>query len=110
MIINNVVFLVQSLFIIINDIFDYLKIEFNKFIFEKVFFFFKDVINLIIYELDVLVSNKGIKLIIVIEKNVEDGWIGDVVWVKQVLLNIVFNVVKFIFEGEVCVYIYCEQY
>ena len=109
-IINNAAFSAQSLLTIINDILDYSKIESNKLTLEKAPFSLKDVINSITYELDALVSNKGIKLITAIEKNVEDGWIGDVVRVKQVLLNIVSNAVKFTSEGEVRVHIHCEQY
>jgi PAS domain S-box-containing protein len=102
-ILNNAAFSAQSLLTIINDILDYSKIESNTLSIEKVPFTLNEVLSSIKYDVDGLVSTKGIDFSIDVEDGFIDGWYGDIVRVKQILLNLVSNAVKFTEEGSVLV-------
>ena len=100
----------RSLLTIINDILDYSKIEDKKLQLEKQPFFIIEVLKSVKFDVDGIVSNKGIELISHIEKDFVDGWLGDIVRVKQILLNLVSNAVKFTDKGSVTVNIYETQH
>ncbi len=109
-ILQNAAFSAQSLLTIINDILDYSKIESNKLELELAPFTLKEVVESVQYDLQPLISSKGIELNVHIEKQFKDGWMGDIVRVKQVLLNIASNAVKFTHEGSVDIRILTGQY
>ena len=100
----------KSLVTIINDILDYSKIEDKKLELEKQPFSMIDVLKSVKFDIDGIVSNKGIQLISHIEAGFSDSWLGDIVRVKQILLNLVSNAVKFTDKGSVTVNIYETQH
>ncbi|MCF2946519.1 PAS domain S-box protein [Paraglaciecola aquimarina] len=91
----------KSLLTIINDILDYSKIESNKLSLEQEPFSMKDIIKSVMFEVDSIVSNKGIQLVSNIDESFNEHWLGDIVRVKQILLNLVSNAVKFTQKGSV---------
>ncbi|MEI8607327.1 PAS domain-containing hybrid sensor histidine kinase/response regulator [Pseudoalteromonas sp. B160] len=95
----------KSLLTIINDILDYSKIESNKLSLEQEPFSISDIIKSVKFEVDSIVSNKGIKLVNNIDENFNDHWLGDIVRVKQILLNLVSNAVKFTEKGSVNIHL-----
>ncbi|MBB1479393.1 response regulator, partial [Pseudoalteromonas sp. SG41-2] len=95
----------KSLLTIINDILDYSKIESNKLSLEQEPFSISDIIKSVKFEVDSIVSNKGIKLVSNINENFNDHWLGDIVRVKQILLNLVSNAVKFTEKGSVNIHL-----
>jgi len=95
----------KSLLTIINDILDYSKIESNKLSLEQEPFSMSDIIKSVKFEVDSIVSNKGIQLVSNIDESFNDRWLGDIVRVKQILLNIVSNAVKFTEKGSVNIYL-----
>lgn len=109
-ILQNAAFSAQSLLTIINDILDYSKIESNKLELELAPFALKEVVESVQYDLQPLISHKGIELNVITDKQFVDGWMGDIVRVKQILLNIASNAVKFTHEGSVDIYIRTAQY
>ena len=100
-ILDNATYSAKSLLTIINDILDYSKIESNKLELEQAPFSLIEVLDSIKYDLDSQVSNKGIKFIISMDEHYIDGWLGDFVRVKQILLNLASNAVKFTNEGQI---------
>ncbi|NOU52867.1 PAS domain S-box protein [Pseudoalteromonas sp. JBTF-M23] len=100
----------KSLLTLINDILDYSKIENNKLKLEQQPFLFSDVVKSVQFDVDTLVSNKGIDLIHIVDKSFSDGWLGDIVRVKQILLNLVSNAVKFTEQGRVTIALSCKKY
>lgn len=104
---NNAAFSAHSLLTIINDILDYSKIESNKLSIEQVPFSLIEVLESIKYDVDSLVSNKGIRFDIEIDNNFVDGWLGDVVRIKQIILNLTSNAVKFTNQGTVKIQVSC---
>lgn len=93
----------QSLLTIINDILDYSKMEAGKLSLEEVPFKFIDVCEVIISGLTPLAVKKSIKLELNVSPDFKDGWLGDPVRVKQILLNLTSNAVKFTLEGKVSI-------
>jgi len=91
----------QSLLTIINDILDYSKIESNQLQLEKASFSLTEVLNSITYDLDSLVSEKRIGFTVNKDESYNEYWIGDLVRVKQILLNLSSNAVKFTDKGSV---------
>jgi signal transduction histidine kinase/ActR/RegA family two-component response regulator len=86
---------------IINDILDYSKMQAGKMEFEKIGFKPLDIINETFQLVSQLATPKNIELQSVIGKNVPEVVIGDPVRLRQVLLNLVNNSVKFTENGFV---------
>ena len=91
----------QSLLTIINDILDYSKIESNQLQLEKASFSLTEVLNSITYDLDSLVSEKRIGFTVNKDESYNEYWMGDLVRVKQIILNLSSNAVKFTDKGSV---------
>ena len=91
----------QSLLTIINDILDYSKIESNQLQLEKASFSLTEVLNSITYDLDSLVSEKRIGFTVNKDESYNEYWVGDLVRVKQIILNLSSNAVKFTEKGSV---------
>ncbi len=100
-ILDNASFSAQSLLTIINDILDYSKIESNKLELEHAPFSFNEILDSVKYDLDAQISKKGIEFKVSVDSAFEDGWLGDLVRVKQILLNLASNAVKFTENGSV---------
>ena len=101
LVLNNATFSAQSLLTIINDILDYSKIESNNVVLEQEQFSLSEVLDSVKYDMDTLVISKGIEFLIEKDDSFIDYWVGDLVRVKQVLLNLVSNAVKFTNVGGV---------
>lgn len=101
LVLNNATFSAQSLLTIINDILDYSKIESNNVILEQEQFSLSEVLDSVKYDMETLVISKGIEFLIEKDDSFIDYWVGDLVRVKQVLLNLVSNAVKFTNAGGV---------
>jgi signal transduction histidine kinase len=108
--VENASFSAKSLLTIINDILDYSKIQENKLDLELEPFSLIDVLDSVKFDVETQASDKGIELLEIIDDNFVDGWIGDIVRVKQILLNLVANAVKFTEQGTVKVGLSCKTY
>ena len=86
---------------IINDILDFSKIEANKMLIEEEPFDVKACIENT-YDLFAMQAiNKRLNLLYKIDNNVPGCLIGDVTRVKQVLVNLISNAIKFTQKGEI---------
>jgi signal transduction histidine kinase/ActR/RegA family two-component response regulator len=92
-----------SLLTIINDILDYSKIEANQLILEQQPFSMREVMEYVHSELSSQATEKHIYLKANLSKDFIDGWKGDVVRVRQILLNLCANAVKFTKFGGVSI-------
>ncbi|WP_448565964.1 PAS domain S-box protein [Thalassotalea ganghwensis] len=108
-VLNNASFSAQSLLTIINDILDYSKIESNSLELEQAQFSLTEVLESVKYDLDALVSAKRIKFLVKENKNFVEYWLGDLVRVKQIILNMASNAVKFTDVGSVKVNVGCQN-
>ena len=88
---------------IINDILDFSKIEAGKLELELIPFSLKAAIDGVVDIIKVNAESKGLKLITKIDSQIEDGLIGDPLRLRQILLNLTSNAVKFTANGGIFV-------
>ncbi|MFC4701287.1 ATP-binding protein [Glaciecola siphonariae] len=99
--ISNAIFSANTLLRIINDILDYSKIESNQLTLEKADFSLKHLAESVISDMRPLAIEKGIKIEFSFAKHMHRRWLGDSVRVRQIIMNIVSNAVKFTHHGSV---------
>lgn len=94
---------------IINSILDFSKIEAGKLVLEEVEFTLLEEIRSVIRLLEGKASDKGILLMHYMAPDMPSQVIGDPVRVRQILLNLVSNAVKFTMQGEVTIIVTCAK-
>jgi two-component system sensor histidine kinase/response regulator len=95
----------DALVVVINDILDFSKIEAGKLDLDAVDFDLRDVVCNTMKTLAVRAHEKGLELAYQAPPNVPDSLIGDAGRLRQVLVNLVGNALKFTEQGEVVVQI-----
>ena len=93
----------ESLLTIINDILDVSKIEARRLTLERAPFRFRDTVEDGARLLSIRAAEKGLELACRIAPEIPDALIGDAGRLRQIILNLVGNAVKFTDEGEVVV-------
>ncbi len=91
----------DSLLSIINDILDFSKIEAGKLACEKVDFHLFETIKNVVDLLQPRADSKGIQFHYRIHENVSPALVGDPTRLRQILLNLLGNALKFTRQGEV---------
>ncbi|MFN0055963.1 MAG: response regulator [Planctomycetales bacterium] len=99
----------ESLLSLINDILDFSKVEAGKLQLEEVEFSLRDSIGGTLKSLAVQAHRKGLELISDIHAAVPDRVLGDPTRLRQVLVNLVGNAIKFTSGGEVLVRVLPES-
>jgi PAS domain S-box-containing protein len=93
----------ESLLAVINDILDFSKIEARKLQLETVPFRLRDSLGDTMKALAFRAQQKGLELACHIPPGVPDVIVGDPVRLRQVVVNLVGNAIKFTDKGEVVV-------
>jgi PAS domain S-box-containing protein len=91
----------ESLLDIINDILDLSKIEARKLELDAVGFSLRSVIEKVMRPLSTKTALRNLELILDIDQQVSDNYIGDPVRLRQILFNLLGNAIKFTEKGEV---------
>jgi PAS domain S-box-containing protein len=99
----------DSLLGIINDLLDFSKIEAGKLELVSADFSLREAVGDTLRALAIRAHKKGLELIYQVQPDVPDALVGDAGRVRQVLLNLVGNAVKFTDEGEVVVRVEIDQ-
>ncbi|MCC4854799.1 response regulator [Vibrio lentus] len=86
---------------LINDILDFSKIEAGKLDIEKVDFHLENVLDNITNLVGLRASERGLELLIQVDRDVPTNLIGDPLRLGQILINLSNNAVKFTEKGEV---------
>ncbi len=93
----------DGLLAILNDILDISKIEAGKLNFENIAFDFKQIISDIVVLHAQKAELQGVRLRQDIDEHLPDAVIGDPTRLRQIIMNLVSNALKFTREGEVCI-------
>ena len=93
----------EALLVVINDILDFSKIESGKLEIESTLFDLRDCIEEAVDTLALQATEKGLDIAYVIEKSMETTLLGDPTRLRQVVMNLIGNAVKFTGKGGVCV-------
>ncbi|WP_153162454.1 response regulator [Zoogloea sp. 1C4] len=91
----------NSLLGIINDILDFSKIEAGKLDFEHIDFSLRDCVALAVRTLQQRADEKNLRITAQVAPTVPDNLIGDPHRLRQVLINLISNGIKFTEHGEV---------
>ena len=93
----------DSLLTILNDILDFSKIEARKLDIEKIEFRLRDALEAAIMPLAFRADQKGLELACHIMPDVPDALLGDPTRLRQVVINLVGNAIKFTPRGQILV-------
>ena len=98
----------EALLSVINDILDFSKIEAGRLELEQTSFSVRLLVEELLDLVAATAAAKGLDLLYDVGGEVPEGLLGDAGRVRQVLLNLVSNAVKFTVEGEVEVTVSAE--
>ena len=93
----------DALLAIINDILDFSKIEAGRLDFESIPFGLRECVSMALRTLASKAAERGLQLRQEIADDVPDHYRGDPYRLRQILINLVGNALKFTERGEVCV-------
>ena len=99
----------EALLVILNDILDYSKIEADKLVLDAVDFNLSEIVGDAMKTMAVSAHKKGLELAVDIGTEVPQNLVGDSARLRQVVLNLVGNAVKFSKAGEIVLKVAVEE-
>jgi signal transduction histidine kinase/DNA-binding response OmpR family regulator len=99
----------DSLLVLINDILDFSKIEAGKLTIERTPFSLRAAVDETVKPLALRAHQKGLELLVEVPLDVPDALVGDAYRLRQVLINLIGNAVKFTDRGDVLLRIMPER-
>ena len=93
----------QNLLSVINDILDLSKIEAGKLLLENIEFNLQECIEGAVAVLAQSAQRKGLKLVVLIQPDAPRRLMGDPGRLRQIIINLVSNAIKFTEQGEIVV-------
>jgi two-component system, sensor histidine kinase and response regulator len=99
----------DSLLGVINDILDFSKIESGKLDLDIIDFNLHDSVADLMRALSIKADQKGLELAYQIAPDIPEWLVGDPGRLRQILVNLVGNAIKFTHEGEVVVRLECDS-
>ncbi len=91
----------EALVAVVNDILDFSKIEAGKLDLESIPFNLRPSIGETMKTLDFRANAKGLELIYEVQPNVSDALLGDPGRLRQIIINLIGNSIKFTDQGEI---------
>jgi two-component system, sensor histidine kinase and response regulator len=99
----------EALLRLLNDILDFSKIEARRLDLEAIEFRLRDTVGSTLQSLALSAAEKGLELAYHVRADVPDALVGDPGRLRQVLINLIGNAIKFTDRGEVVVDVQVEQ-
>jgi len=99
----------DALLSLINDILDFSKIEAGRLELDPIDFNLRDTIADILNTLAFRAHNKGLEIAYHVRQDVPDAIVGDPGRLRQIIVNLVGNALKFTEEGEIVIRVYKEE-
>lgn len=100
---------VETLLAVINDVLDYSRIEAGQVEVEEIPFNLRSVIDDVARILSTKAGEQGLELVVGYPRSVPSQVIGDPARIRQVLLNLAGNAVKFTRAGHVAIEVSCTD-
>jgi signal transduction histidine kinase/DNA-binding response OmpR family regulator len=100
---NTVKWSADALLTLINDILDFSKIEAGRIELDPIEFLLRDALGDTLNPLALRASGKGLELAYDVAADVPDALVADIYRLRQVIVNLVGNAIKFTDKGEVVV-------
>ncbi|MFZ4857445.1 MAG: response regulator [Desulfuromonadaceae bacterium] len=91
----------ENLLSIINDVLDFSKIEAGRMEVDDSPFFLRSLLGQTLRTVSSRAVQKGLKIVFNVEEDIPDGLVGDPGRLRQILINLVGNAIKFSHRGEV---------
>jgi PAS domain S-box-containing protein len=98
---NHILVAAGTLMEIVNDLLDFSKLEANKVTLQKNKFSLGELIESVNLSISSALTRKNLKLVIDVQEGLPDWYSGDAKKVRQVLLNLLNNAVKFTESGDI---------
>ncbi len=99
----------EALLNVVNDVLDFSKIEAGKLDLEQIDFSLRDTLSETMKVLAIRSDEKGLELISDIDPGIPDNLRGDPGRLRQIVINLVGNAVKFTDRGEIVVAVWQES-
>ncbi len=93
----------EHLLSLVNDILDLSKMEAGKLLLEKTAFNLADLVKEVADSLSIKTKEKGLQLLVEIPAHANKQLIGDPYRIRQVILNILSNAIKFTEKGSITI-------
>jgi signal transduction histidine kinase/BarA-like signal transduction histidine kinase len=93
----------QNLYLLVNDILDFNKIESDKIEIESISFNFNELVTDIVKSLEVKASENKNKIDLKIDQNFIPNLVGDPLRISQILTNLIVNAIKFTENGLITI-------
>jgi CheY-like chemotaxis protein len=95
----------ESLMIVINDILDFSKIESGRMELESRAFNVRDCVEEALDLFAAQIRVKGLEAVYQVASNVPSNLIGDAMRLRQILVNLIGNAIKFTPQGEIAIHV-----
>jgi two-component system sensor histidine kinase/response regulator len=99
----------DSLWSVINSILDFSKIEAGKVELEETDFELRECMEATLKTLALQADEKALELLCEVDPNLPDSVTGDPGRLRQILVNLIGNAIKFTYEGEVALKVQLER-
>ncbi|MCX5874957.1 MAG: response regulator [Deltaproteobacteria bacterium] len=99
----------KALLALINDILDFSKIEAGRLDLECVSFDLRETMESLADLFGKQAADKGLELLLIVHDNPPCAMKGDALRLRQILINLVNNAIKFTEKGEVAITAHCEK-
>ena len=99
----------EALLSLVNDLLDFSKIEANRVRLERVGFDLRDCVEDAIRVLAQRADQKGLELACHVDKDIPERLVGDPLRLRQIVVNLVGNAIKFTDKGEVVLSVTAES-
>jgi signal transduction histidine kinase/DNA-binding response OmpR family regulator len=99
----------ESLLVLINDILDFSKIEAGKLELDPVDFQLREMLGNTLKTVALRAHDKGLELAFEVPSDVPDNLNGDALRLRQIVVNLLGNAIKFTDRGEVVVGVRCLE-
>jgi PAS domain S-box-containing protein len=91
----------ENLLTIVNDVLDFSKIEFGNLELDRHAFSLGKLLDDVVGLFSFRITKKNLRFLFHIDAALPDGYLGDSTRIRQVLINLVANAVKFTEQGEI---------